>query len=171
VNGTPTHPNTCNMGVTPTWDAFAACAAAKCNTECVAKPCNPVTNEGCDTAMGEACDLDMSGTFYRCFPPPNDAKLCAACPNGTSFCAPTLHCLTDVNSMNAQCYRYCCDDGDCGGGGCDKSFLPKNLGVGVCFTLVDGGLGFDPACSAPAQALSNGSCFMGSLPPSDAGSG
>ena len=64
---------------------------------------------------------------------------------------------------NGKCTRYCCDDGDCGGGGakCDK--MNQTDGVGVCLGGTDAGV--DPACSAPATAPSNGSCYTGKTGP------
>jgi hypothetical protein len=77
------------------------------------------------------------------------------------FCAPTLHCLDDASGSNPLCARFCCDDGDCGGGLCDRSVLP--LGVGVCVNALEGGV--DPTCAGdaggpPPSAPSNGACFV-----------
>jgi hypothetical protein len=107
-------------------DPVDACAAANCTDACGPPQCNPVTNEGCDTAMGEACDY--TGAGFTCFPPPNNTPVCDACDIDMGpFCAPGERCLSD-----GGCARYCCDDGDCGTGRCDKFQLFIPQGVGVC---------------------------------------
>src|SRR5690349_7159631 len=111
INDMAADPTVCNKGVTPTLDTFVACLTNKCNAECLPhSECNPVTNGMC--ATGEGCDLDQDGV-YVCFPPPNPAMLCTACSNASSgpYCAGTLHCIEDMNGMNGQCTRFCCDDG------------------------------------------------------------
>ena len=92
--------------------------------------CNPVTNEPCDTAAGEACDgLQVEeGVFvFICYPPPNDGLLCDECDySGGSFCAGTTTCAAAgvPTGTAGQCTRYCCSDADCG--------------TGTCVTEVDG---------------------------------
>jgi hypothetical protein len=140
-----------------------------CNTQCTpVSSCNPVTNAGCDTAAGEACDLD-TGNIYNCFPAPNTGTLCTTCSyNSGPFCEGTTHCI-DTNSSgdNGQCARFCCNDGDCGGGTCDMTTLPG--GAGVCVLKLDAGVdagdaGSPPSCDVdggsgpPAVAPSMGSC-------------
>ena len=68
--------------------------------------------------------------------------------------------------MGGKCARYCCNDGDCGGGKCDMSTVSQ--GVGLCVTTAPDA-GVNPACNAPAMAPSMGSCFM--IPSMDAGGG
>lgn len=84
--------------------------------------CNPVTNQGCNTPAGEACDYGPGG--FTCYPGPNDAELCWACgPNGP-HCGSGFTCTSD-----GVCAKFCCDDLDCGSGGiCQMS----QLGVGHC---------------------------------------
>lgn len=91
--------------------------------------CNPVTNEGCNTAAGQACDLGQNSQGQPglgCFDPPNDAQPGAACNNETGpFCVPTHNCSENV------CKRFCCSSTDCNGGTCTA--LDPNLGtLGVC---------------------------------------
>jgi hypothetical protein len=165
----------CDPGKTPSWDALYNCAGAKCNLECsVLSMCNPVTNEPCDTSMGQPCDL-AAGFFdpiYTCLKP-SSTPLCGTCDD-TNGCAPTLHCLTDMMGKNGRCARYCCSDGDCGGGTCDTSNLPTGM-VGLCMAALDAGV--DPTCATdaggpPAMSPSHGSCFViPGMPSGDAGGG
>lgn len=77
--------------------ACDAPATSPSNGSCVtlggAYACNPITNEGCDTAAGEACDFDGSGGF-TCYPDGNTEAVCAACDaiNGP-FCASGHTCV------------------------------------------------------------------------------
>ncbi|MFO0762880.1 MAG: hypothetical protein U0359_40970 [Byssovorax sp.] len=83
--------------------------------------CNPITNEPCNTAMGQACDTNGAG--FQCYDPPNDKKLCETCGSQDGFCAGGLTCL-------GTCARFCCDNADCGAGTCDMSFgFASNVGV------------------------------------------
>lgn len=114
-------------------DKITLCANGCCTADCFDPGCNPVTNDGCDTEAGEACDLASSGDFI-CFPAeagPNDTPICETCSNESGpFCEPTHHCNEDTDG-NGACARYCCDDGDCGANGkCDTSGLQD--GVGLC---------------------------------------
>src|SRR5690242_15320577 len=51
-------PTTCNANALVT--GLVGCQQGSCTMECTTPTCNPVTNEGCDAAGGEACDLSMS---------------------------------------------------------------------------------------------------------------
>jgi hypothetical protein len=118
--------------------------------------CNPVTNVGC-TGAGEACDLSGTTNVFVCFPPPNDAVMCAACSNANGpFCAPGFRCNEDTNG--GQCSHYCCTDGDCGTGTCDMTGnFPS--GVGVCLgKATDAGASL-ASCDSPATPPSGGSCY------------
>jgi hypothetical protein len=132
-----------------------------------APTCDPFTGAPCLLPMGESCDFDLDG-LPHCFPPPSGAKLCDPCgvdpgDGGVAdYCGVGLTCL-DSN----KCAAFCCADGDCGGGTCDKSYL-GDAKVGVCVaaaSIPDGGAGdagplpFQPACGAPAVPPSKGSCF------------
>jgi hypothetical protein len=123
-------------------------------TGCVANPsqvqldCNPVTNEGCDTAAGQACDFSQSG--WTCYDPPNDAKSGDTCDvaNGP-YCQGTLTCdippsdagTSDAGASDAggdagqntvgTCKHYCCSDSDCNGGTC-TAFNTQFGTLGVC---------------------------------------
>jgi hypothetical protein len=129
-------------------------------------------------AIGEACDLG-DGFFdpiYTCLPRSAPAMLCGSCDNHAGpFCAGTTYCLTDTMGLNGKCARYCCDDGDCGGGKCDQSNVPVPGTVGLCMDAI--GAGIDPTCASdgggpPTMAPSNGACFtIPGVPSGDAGAG
>lgn len=110
--------------LTPACDAPAAApSGGTCAVLGGSIACNPVTNEGCPT-NGSACDA-ASGGGFSCYPPENTNALCAACSDTAGWCAPGMTC------NGGKCLRYCCADGDCGTGHCDKTSL--GLGeVGVC---------------------------------------
>jgi hypothetical protein len=90
--------------------------------------CNPVTNELCDAAKGEACDFKGAG--YHCYPGPNERSLCEACgpTNNAGQCKPGSTCRPGADG---NCGRFCCDNADCGAGKCDKSGMFAGS-VGVC---------------------------------------
>lgn len=96
--------------------------------------CNPITNGGCDSDAGEACDIDPNGDL-GCFPPPppNTAALCAACDDNTIACAPGSTCLPATNAPDAgsECAHFCCTDADCGNGHCDKTTFNSDP-LGFC---------------------------------------
>jgi len=110
-------------------DSVQTCADGCCSATCFDGGCNPVTNEGCDAAAGEACDF--TGDGFGCFPAPNDTPACGECSNADGpFCEATLTCSSDADG-NTGCTHYCCDDGDCGANGaCDKA--NHTDGVGIC---------------------------------------
>ena len=91
------------------------CEQTSCGTPCtsVQGDCNPVTNAGCDTFAGDACDYDGAGHF-KCFGGQNGAAQCEAC-NDTHgpFCAPTKTCVVE-SSIGGACGRFCCTNADCG---------------------------------------------------------
>lgn len=124
---------------------------------CTAKvpsACNPVTNEGC--INHKSCDLAENAT-YQCFSGNNVVDLCGTCDYAGQFCEPGLRCrLQAAGDLQGQCARYCCDDGDCGSGVCDKTNLKE--GVGYCVALGDAGP-TGPACDAPLTAPSGGKCW------------
>jgi hypothetical protein len=54
-------------------------------------PCNPLTNAGCNSGTGEACDLGQNG--LQCFPAPNDVQPGGDCDNGAGpYCIAGYHC-------------------------------------------------------------------------------
>lgn len=101
--------------------------------------CNPVTNEGCDTAAHEACDFTKSG--LECWKENNTEPRGATCAGtSTKYCIPTYTCDGSVDGSVGVCHKFCCSNADCGGGTC-KPFDP-NLGtLGACQTLEDGDAG------------------------------
>ncbi|APR81212.1 Tryptophan synthase alpha chain [Minicystis rosea] len=144
-------PATCDGNAA--YEGYTTCASTSCSDPCTPKSsCNPVTNEGCNAAGGEACDLNSSGVFV-CFPPTNDAALCAACSNGSAgpYCKAGTHCAEDANG--GKCTAYCCTDEDCGTGKCDMSAMPS--GVGVC----TGANQEIASCDSPATPPSGGTCY------------
>jgi hypothetical protein len=137
--------------------------------------CNPVTNAGC--AAGDACDFTQDQnmqTTFKCYPPPppNTVMVCGACDDMNTACQGGATCLIPSGAMMGKCGKYCCADGDCGTGVCNKGSTP--FGVGICLTAasVDAGMA-DPSCDAPAVSPSMGTCVMGldGGAPADAGSG
>ena len=94
------------------------------------------------------CDVGDGG--YVCYGPPNTLALCDVCPSDQDeWCGAGMTC-----GLDALCTRYCCDDGDCGTGTCDLANAVE--GVGTCRAADDSG----PACDAPAEAPSAGSCWI-----------
>ncbi len=126
--------------------------------------CNPVTNEKC--TGGAECDIDadMSGTFlgFNCFKPGagDGAKPCDKCdPTAKTYCQGTMTCGAFVGLEN-KCFRYCCNDMDCGTGKCNAKGAMGDLfagapGLGVCTTSA----GPAASCDAPATSKSMGSCI------------
>jgi hypothetical protein len=89
--------------------------------------CNPITNVPCNTAGGQACDLNQSGGL-QCWDPPNTEKLCADCSQ--KFCSFGFTCVEDAGGM-AKCAKYCCTDADCSSmGHCDLGAF--NAPFGIC---------------------------------------
>jgi hypothetical protein len=114
--------------ITAAFDVINTCLHGCCTTDCGSGTgCNPVTNEPCNTAAGEACDLGQNG--FACFPAPNDTSLCDSCDNMAGpFCVAGAHCGSDNT-----CAHYCCDDGDCGTGTCDKTvMIVADMSIGLC---------------------------------------
>jgi hypothetical protein len=85
--------------------------------------CDPRSKSPCG-GPGTACDFSDAG--FDCYDPPNDLPLGAPCSDqGPDFCAAGSTC------SNGACVRFCCFDGDCGGGSCVAT--PHAGGViGVC---------------------------------------
>ncbi len=134
----PPNPNGCESPESKkAIDAVIACSNTKCVQQCNPPPpqstCNPVTNEGCDTDAEEACDITLVEGLYvfRCRPGDNTEEICTDCDYGQGpYCKIGMTCLPAIKTAGT-CARYCCDDGDCGEGVCNKNKIP-NLGVGVC---------------------------------------
>lgn len=110
------------------------------NGSCVAvggdNQCNPITQDGCNVANGEACDRqvapDGSQIGFKCYPSMNTNDACQPCNDGAGYCKPGLSCFE-------HCGKMCCDDGDCGNGStCRKSddfgdnLFPVTPGLGLC---------------------------------------
>ncbi|MDW8251070.1 MAG: hypothetical protein RMJ98_17385, partial [Myxococcales bacterium] len=104
--------------------------------------CNPVTNEGCDTAAGEACDFGING--FQCYPAPNTLGLCEKCGGEDE-----LSCKGGLTCAGGKCARFCCNDSDCGGGFCNTTTGTGVKDLGVC---------------TPRECNSNGDCKDPSKP-------
>ncbi len=87
--------------------------------------CNPMTNAGCDTVQGEACDVAPGG--FRCYPAPNTAALCESCGPGSPGCQRGFTCAPD-----GVCAKFCCADQDCDGSG--QCVTLPGLSAGICQT-------------------------------------
>jgi len=131
-----------------------AASTGSCVTVGGAIACNPVTGAPCDSAAGEACDINENQDGYQCWTEadgPNTKGLCEECGQSAgAYCKSTFSCV-------GTCARYCCGDTDCGAGAkCDTSYgFPG--GVGICLGGdVDGG-------TPPADAATDTS-----TPPADA---
>lgn len=74
--------------------------------------CNPLSNDPCDGAAGEACALDPGLDAWHCSATGHHQPTCAPCGLLDGGCAPGHVCL------DGACYRYCCDESDCGTGVC-----------------------------------------------------
>lgn len=100
---------TCKLGVLGSFPKLGVCKDAQnavacdapamsmtmgsCFTVDATNVCNPVTNEGCDSATGAACDLEGEKDVFVCFPSGNTQTLCQDCNNASGpFCAGTFHC-------------------------------------------------------------------------------
>jgi hypothetical protein len=148
-------------------DALLQCASSSCNMECISQTtfvldcqppnpspsmgtcavgaqfaCNPITNDKCDTAGGQACDYGMSG--MSCYPAPNTQAVCAECGLSQQgpWCQGGMTCLFDQQ----QCAKFCCNDQDCSSNGrCDMAALEEAIGNGASFGVmgicVEGGGG------------------------------
>ncbi len=147
----------CTAANKPAVDALLSCMHASCEAACFPTPppkadvtcavpspspsvgscvsvggaieCNPITNEPCDTAAGEACDFKGAG--YHCYAGPNDKNLCEACgpSNAGSHCKGGSTCLP---GPDGNCGKLCCNDGDCGKGTCNKKdMFPASVGYCV----------------------------------------
>lgn len=86
--------------------------------------CNPVTQEGCDLAAGEACDFGENG--FTCYPDGNVHSCGDACgPDADgNYCVGGLTCV-------GSCARFCCTDADCGPG---NTCTIVQDALGVCGT-------------------------------------
>ena len=103
--------------------------------------CNPMTNEGCNSAAGEACDR-LSDTMgnnigFKCYPaeingmPQNIHEACQPCNDGLGYCKPGLSCFD-------ACGKVCCTNADCAPGVCsykdpnNMPIFPVTPSVGLC---------------------------------------
>ncbi len=107
--------------------------------------CHPLTNEGCDGAAGEACQV--SGAGMACHEGPNETQLGEVCDQTDRFCAAGLHC-----GASLRCERVCCSDADCPQGG---PCTPISGAIGTLGTCgveeVDAGQDAEPDAGPDAE--------------------
>jgi hypothetical protein len=116
----------CQVAVTPPPVCAAGPGTPPSAGSCVTlgpQACNPITNEGCKSELGEACDV-VGGAFV-CVSQTHGSPLCSGC-GATGFCGPGATCY------GALCAEYCCTDDDCGGGTCSAAVPLPLPGVGIC---------------------------------------
>ena len=104
-----------------------------CGPRAATFSCNPVTNEGCVTRKGEACDDDEDGG-YRCYPAPNEVKEGGECNDrdGPS-CEARLACDNGRNGgPNGICRRLCCSAEECGSEKLCEAIDPEFGSLGFC---------------------------------------
>jgi hypothetical protein len=110
-------------------NAVNACQENCCVDPCVNnKPCNPVTNEGCDVTNMEVCDTDMNGGFFC--QGSGTQSICQMCDEGNG-----PYCNAGMTCVGGECAVYCCNDGDCGPTGvCNMTAGPvdNEMKIGVC---------------------------------------
>ncbi|MFO0614703.1 MAG: hypothetical protein U0414_19105 [Polyangiaceae bacterium] len=101
-----------------------------------AEECNPVSGASC--AAGEACDFN-GPTQFVCWAGENSGQLCGSCdPGNYVYCENGLECF-DTNLATGggpyKCFKFCCQDADCGGGAgtCNHNLIPG--GLGLCATV------------------------------------
>jgi len=137
ANAAMTTLRTCSLPACPTCgnqttgDAFcdapdATPSAGSCGAPSdTSGVCNPITNEGC--AAGESCDISPNG--FVCYDSGNTHAICEDCgaAGDNVFCVEGLTCI-------GKCAKFCCDDGDCGDGTCQKGAFMANPEVGYCVT-------------------------------------
>jgi hypothetical protein len=109
--------------------------------------CNPISNQGCNDAIGEACDFGASG--LQCYPPPNDVAVCDACGASGQGCKAGSTCAPE-----GYCAKFCCDDGDCGNAGDCSPIAGFNLGY--CVKGAGQGGGGASASSSSGQSSGQG---------------
>jgi hypothetical protein len=86
--------------------------------------CNPLTQEPCDVAGGEACDISFAG--FVCYPQGSNIHTqCESCGQNGEYCQAGLACY-------GQCAKYCCDDADCAPGFCKKGIFFVEPDLGLC---------------------------------------
>lgn len=133
------------------------CASASCNAQCIGPEpvplpapqcelpttlpaagacvsggaCNPVTQVGCNAAAGEACDFGQNG--FSCYASGNVKELCDSCgANDNDYCLPGNTCAPPGGASTNVCFRFCCDDSDCGSGTCATGIFEAYPDLGVC---------------------------------------
>jgi hypothetical protein len=139
--------------------------------------CDPVTQMPCNVSGGEACDFGMSPNVYQCYSGGNVHALCDQCGANMEYCKPGMTCSSELGGVPpAKCYRYCCQDSDCGAGNkCDLD-LQLPAGVGVCVTSGGGtgGAGGAPGTGGAGGATGaggNGTAGAGGAGTGGAGTG
>ena len=147
---------------TPTFGALLACLETSCPASCPENECNPVTNQGCDGAAGDACDYGLwnvdgdgigSEYFAACYDTENTLACADECDGAEPYCSPGFTC--NEEGFTDRCRRYCCGQGDCDSdAACTPFATYAGQSIGVC-TFVSGN-----TCNGiPQPAPSGGSCI------------
>lgn len=145
-------------GVLGGWDAEPASDAGLLQGDPACVPldnaCHPVTNEGCDTAAGEACRFEPMTASVGCAPGPNEALPGAMCDQTSRFCMPGFFCGASI-----RCEKLCCNDTDCPAGVTCRPLISLLGNIGTCGPVkmeVDAGEP-DAGHDAAAEAAVDGS--------------
>lgn len=89
--------------------------------------CHPITNEGCDTAAGEACRFDALMGTLGCFPGPNTVPPGKICDQTSRFCQYGYFCGASI-----RCEKICCSDDDCPDGVPCTPIISLIGNIGTC---------------------------------------
>ncbi len=127
--------------------------------------CNPLTNEGCDAAAGQACHVDQAKSGVYCLDGPNLTEPGERCDQVSRLCKPGYYC-----GSSTKCEKLCCSDADCPPGVTCESLITLLGNLGTCGVLPADGEPHDAADDAKA-AIDAGADAAGGWadPPGDPG--
>lgn len=113
----------------PPQDASADSALLDVQASCLPpdSECNPLTNEGCDQAKGEVCQLDWAKSRVQCHVVSAPVKPGGTCDETSLFCMPGFLCGRTI-----KCEKACCSDADCPEGISCKPMGTLLGDVGTC---------------------------------------
>ncbi len=109
--------------------------------------CNPLTNEGCDTAAGQTCRLDVRMSRVWCDDTASIAGSGAICDETNRLCKPGYHCGPSI-----KCEKLCCSDDDCPPGVPCRSLVTLLGDIGTCGVVYDDASASDGRTDAEAGA-------------------
>jgi len=89
--------------------------------------CNPLTNEGCDTAAGQTCRLDARMSRVWCDDTASVAGPGAMCDETSRLCKPGYYCGPSI-----KCEKLCCSNDDCPPGVPCRSLVTLLGDIGTC---------------------------------------